>query len=242
MEKAAIINQLRKDILRQQVFKPGQTDPAGPDLGPIKYAFPNGSFPTGVIHEFISEKPESTAATFGFISGLLGALMVNEGICLCISMRRSIFPSGLKMFGIEPDRVIFVDVKKHTDALWVTEQALKCEGISAVIAEIPRMSFTESRRLQLAVEKSRVTGLMIRENTGSINTTACVARWKITSLPGKPEAGMPGVGFPRWQVELTRVRNGKSGSWETEWIRQSFNVITKTNEVIIPEKQHLKVG
>jgi protein ImuA len=242
MEKAEIINQLRKDILRLQGFKPLNTDVSGPDLGPIKNAFPNGIFPTGVIHEFVSEKAEGTAATFGFIGGLLAGLMRNEGVCMWVSMRRSLYPSALKMFGIEPDRVIFVDVQRQVDALWVMEQALKCEGLSAVIAEIPRMSFTASRRLQLAVEKSKVTGLIIRENTGSINTTACIARWRITSLPSKLEAGMPGVGFPRWYVELTRVRNGKSGSWETEWISQGFNVVTKPSVVAIPGEQHLKVG
>jgi protein ImuA len=242
MEKAEIINQLRKDIVRLQGFKPLNSNATGPDLGPIKHAFPNGIFPTGVIHEFVSEKAESTAATFGFIGGLLGGLMLNEGVCLWVSMRRSLFPSALKTFRIEPHRVIFVDVNRQVDALWVMEQALKCEGLSAVIGEIPRISFTESRRLQLAVEKSKVTGLIIRENAGSMNTTACVARWRITSLPSKLEAGMPGVGFPRWYVELTRVRNGKSGNWETEWISQRFNVVSKTNVVAIPGEQSLKVG
>lgn len=242
MEKAEIINQLRKDISRLQGFKPLNAAHKSPDLGPIKNAFPNGIFPTGVIHEFVSEKAEGTAATFGFIGGLLGGLMLNEGVCLWVSMRRSLFPAALKMFGIEPDRVIFVEVSRQIDALWVMEQALKCEGLTAAIAEVSRLSFTESRRLQLAVEKSKVTGLIIRETTGSINTTACIARWKITALPSKLETGMPGVGFPRWNVELSRVRNGKSGNWETEWIRQRFNVVTKTNVVVIPGEQNLKVG
>ena len=37
--------------------------------------------------------------------------------------------------------------------LWVIEEALKCEGLAAVIGEIKELSFTQSRRLQLAVEK-----------------------------------------------------------------------------------------
>jgi len=40
------------------------------------------------------------------------------------------------------------------------EEALKCESLSAVIAETPEISFTVSRRLQLAVEQNRVTSFI----------------------------------------------------------------------------------
>ena len=62
------------------------------------------------------------------------------------------------------------------------EEALKCDGIAAVVGEIQELSFTVSRRLQLAVEQSRVTGFILRNNPRNLNTTACVTRWKITPL------------------------------------------------------------
>ena len=86
------------------------------------------------------------------------------GACIWISAARKIFPPGLKAFGIEPDRVIFVDLKREKDVLWATEEVLKCEGLAAVASEIRELSFTVSRRLQLAVEKSRVTGFILRDN------------------------------------------------------------------------------
>ena len=36
---------------------------------------------------------------------------------------------------------------------------------------------------------------------------------------------MPGVGHPRWQVELLKVKNGKPGNWTVEWKKQSFKTI-----------------
>ena len=69
--------------------------------------------------------------------------------------------------------------------------------------------FKESRRLQLAAEQSRVTGFIIRHQPGLINTIACVSRWRISTLPSEPGEGLPGVGFPKWQVELLKVRNGR---------------------------------
>src|SRR5450631_649056 len=97
------------------------------------------------------------------------------------------------------------------------EEALKCEGLAAVAGEIPHIDFTASRRLQLAVEKSSVTGLLLRHRPRQLNTIACVARWQINPLPSELEDDLPGVGFPRWNVELLKVRNGKPGAWQMEW-------------------------
>jgi protein ImuA len=38
---------------------------------------------------------------------------------------------------------------------------------------------------------------------------------------------MPGVGFPRWNVNLLKVRNGKPGSWEIEWAENQFQEISQ---------------
>jgi protein ImuA len=224
--KNDIISRLRQDILLWEGFRPPQAGASGSfGLGPVEAAFPNGVFPTGAIHEFISTSPEDTAACGAFITGLVQTLLKNGGACLWVSYTRRIYPPALKLFGIDPDRVIFVDVPKQKDVLWVTEEALKCEGVAAVIAETKEMSFMESRRLQLAVETSHVTGFVLRKNVSKQNTTACVARWKVTHLPSQLEDGLPGVGFPRWQVELLKVRNGNPGTWTIEWSKRAFRHI-----------------
>jgi protein ImuA len=134
--------------------------------------------------------------------------MQQGGVCIWISTSRSLIPPALKSYGVDPDRIVFIDLKREQDILWTMEEALKCSSLSAVIQEIGEISFTEARRLQLVVEKSRVTGFILRENTRKLSTTACVARWKISSIPNELEDGMPGLGFPRWNVELLKVRNG----------------------------------
>jgi len=221
--KKDIISQLQKNILLLQGFIPpaaGTCNVVG--LGPVEAAFPNSVFPLGAIHEFVSAVPEHAAASGGFIAGLLQSLMQHGGACLWISVSRTIFPPALKAFGVEPDRVIFIDLKREKDVLWVMEEALKCEGLSAVIAELREISFTESRRLQLAVEQSRVTGFILRSDPRKLSATTSVARWKISPLPSEPKDGLPGIGFPRWQVELLKVRNGNPGSWQIEWSAGQF--------------------
>jgi len=224
--KQEIIDKLRGELLTWEGFKPpqpGKNNHFG--LGTLETAFPNGVFPTGAIHEFISSSPEDTAASGGFIAGLVQKLLSSGGACLWISYTRRIYPPALKLFGVDPDRVIFIDVPLQKDVLWVTEEALKCEGVATVICETKDLSFTESQRLQLAVEKSHVTGFVLRKDVRKMNTTACVARWQIRPVRSQLRMGMPGVGHPRWQVELLKVRNGKPGNWTVEWKRQSFQTI-----------------
>jgi protein ImuA len=151
--------------------------------------------------------------------------MQSGAACLGAGGGLTVYPPGLAAFGIEPDRVIFVDLKRDQDVLWVAEEALKCEGLAAVIAEVRGIDFTQSRRLQLAVEQSRVTGFILRTDPKKLTATACTARWKITPIPGELEGDMPGVGFPRWQVELLKVRNGNPGVWQLEWRENSFHTV-----------------
>lgn len=222
-EKQQTINQLRRDILSMQ----GHTPPATNNghtfgLGPIETAFPNGIFPVGAIHEFICEKPEHAAASGGFISGILGKLMTGGGACLWISRLRTVFPPALKVFGVKPDRIIFVSLPSEKDVLWAMEEALKCEGLAAVACELSQINFAQSRRLALAVEQSKVTGFVVISDFRKIEATASAARWRIKPLPSLLEKGMPGVGFPRWQVELLKVRNGRVGTFQLGWKAGSF--------------------
>lgn len=224
--KADIIASLQKEILSMQGYKAEGDDTAvNVGLGPIVRSFPNGIFPTGAIHELLTAAPEHTAASGGFIAGLLAALMQRGGACLWISTSRRFFPPALKAFGVEPHRFVFVDLLREKDVLWALEESLKCEGLAAVIADLAEISFTQSRRLQLITEKSGVTCFILRTDPRKLNQLASMARWRILPLPSQLEDDMPGVGFPRWQVELLKVRNGQTGKWTVEWATDRFVLI-----------------
>jgi protein ImuA len=220
--KADIIARLRRDILPLGGFRSAGHGHDVIDLGPINQAFPDGAFPLGAIHEFISSGIEDTAATSGFILGIISRLAQKGGLTLWISDSRTLFPPALLLFGVQPDNIIFLDLERELDCLWAAEEALKSEGLAAVVCEVQNLSFTASRRLQLAVEGSGITGFIFRKNPRKLTPTASIAQWKITSLPSETAEDMPGVGFPRWQVNLTKVRNGKPGSWQFEFAGKNF--------------------
>lgn len=231
VKQSEIVETLRTDILRLEGFRPSNSAPVDLGLGPLRNAFPNSTFPLGCVHEFLSSKSEDAAATKGFISGLLGALMGTSGTSLWISNTRNIFPPALKSFGIPPERFIFIDLHKESDVTWAMDEALKCRALTAVVGEMSELSFTASRRFQLAVEQSQVTGFLLRNSTKNVKTTACVSRWKITSLPSDPIEDLPGIGFPKWRVELLRIRNGRTGVWDIQWNKRGFKIIDGKNSV-----------
>lgn len=206
-----------------QGFRTGALDSARAfGLGPLEKAFPNGVFPTGTIHEFVCGAPEHRAASGGFIAGVLGQLMVGSGACLWISRGGIVFPPALSGFGVSPEQVIFVRLPRERDVLWAMGEALKCGGLAAVTCELSEISFSDFRRLQLAVEQSKVTGFVVINDPKKVGATTGAARWRITPLPIVLEKGMPGVGLPRWQVELLKVRGGNPGSFQLGWSAGRF--------------------
>ena len=240
LKKLNILSELQSDILRMQGFKPSGIQLENDGLGFMRDVFPNGSFPIGCVHEFLASQVEDAASTCGFMSGILSSLMRSQGAVLWISSTRKIFPPALKNFGIDPARFIFIDLQKEKDVLWAMEEALKCSALTAVVCEIQGIDFTASRRLQLAVEKSQVTGFIIRTNNKKPGPTACVSRWMISSLPSNGIDDLPGIGFPSWRVELLRMKNGKTGSWNIQWVNGKFAEVRERE--LAEHDQQLKAG
>jgi protein ImuA len=195
-------------------------------LGLINHSFPNGVFPFAALHEFICHNTEEAAAASGFVAGMLSPLMQKGGAAIWIGTRCRIFPPALHAFHLPPHQVIFLDVKKEKEVAWAMEEALRCNALAAVVGELPEMSFMASRRFQLAIEQSKVACFVLRVKPKNRATTA-VTRWQITPVVSKLEEGMPGVGYPRWQVNLLKVRNGKPGTWEVEWANGGFRHASK---------------
>jgi protein ImuA len=235
MRRAEIIEQLQKQIFVLEGSHKPQEEQKTIGLGKIEAAFPGKIFPCGAVHEMISLTSEDASSTNGFISVVLGKLMQKSGNCVWISNRRKIFPPALKAFGIDPERILFIDAYRMKDILWTIEESLKCDALTAVVGELSELSFNDSRRLQLAVEKSKVTGFIHRQQPRTINTVACVTRWKIKPIASGLQGKMPGIGFPRWDVELLKVRNGKPGKWLIEWSPQGLVYLS---EQITPPKTY----
>ena len=238
IEKRALAKELQAKINAIQGLGKLSGEPAIAQLSPFNSAFPSGSFPIGVIHEFVSYEPAHAASTNGFITAIAAKIIKEGGLCLWVGSKKDIFPLGVKHFGLEPDRIVFIHTQKHKDKLWIIEEALKCDALSIVISEMTALSFTESRRFQLAVERSGVTGFIHRFAPVVENAVACTTRWKIIPIPSHAIDGLPGIGSIAWDVQLLKVKNGRPNSWQVSWMNQRFIPISKQNISIPLYERH----
>jgi protein ImuA len=130
--------------------------------------------------------------------------------------------------GLDPARIVRTAAPHDDDILWVVVEGLRTAGIAAVIGEVGRLPMVAGRRLQLAAERSGVTALLLRRwRTGAeaaserARPSAAVTRWRVASIPSLPDPELnyePGIGTPRWRVELVRCRGAEAARviWDVE--------------------------
>jgi protein ImuA len=158
------------------------------------------------------------AAAALFAAGILAR--THGPILWCIN-RRDLFAPALAQAGLHPDRVIYAEAGSETAILACFEEGLRHGGLAGVVAEVARLPMTPSRRLQLAAETSGTIGIAIRrwrrpaEAADFGQPTASTTRWRVTALPAS-RLPVPGVGRPRWLVELIRARAGECADFELE--------------------------
>jgi protein ImuA len=165
------------------------------------------------LHEFAGGGAGTVdgAAAALFAAGI--AARTRGKVIWCLTRPDLFFPA-LAQVGLHPNRVIFVEADREEDVLASMEEALSFGGLGAVVAELVRLPMTASRRLQLAAEKSGSMGLVVRrwrrqtEASDFGQPTASTTRWRVSVMPSE-ELPVPGVGRPRWLLELMRVKAGE---------------------------------
>ena len=138
----------------------------------------------------------------------------------CVT-RPDLFAPALEQAGLSSNRVIYVEAGDEAGLLAAFEDGLRHGGFGAVVGEVAHLSMTVSRRLQLVAEDTGSLGLAVRrwrrqaEAADFGQPTAAATRWRVTALPSAP-LPVPGVGRPRWFVELIRCPAGACADFELE--------------------------
>jgi protein ImuA len=176
-------------------------------------------------------------AAAGFAALLLGRF-AKEGQVLWIGPEGDLFAPGLVELGLPPERLIVVRVRDRDARLWALEEALRCPGLVAALAEVDRLDLIRSRRLQLAAEAHGVTALLLRPSSARPVASVALTRWQVTSLASTTAARVgktrAGLGPPRWQLELFRCRGGRTGRWTIEWREEAWHEIADSVPLAAP--------
>jgi protein ImuA len=189
-----------------------------------------GGLQTGTLNDIVAADPRDAAAASAFACALairFGSARARGAfvwIVEDIGAREEglLYAPGLRLHGVDPARLILVRTLHVRDTLWVMEEALKCRGVSAVLAETwakaRDYSLTVSRRLALAARAGRTAGLLrhaAASGEADAITSAAATRFEIAarrSLP-RPAAGRgpPLPGAAAWGVRVVRMRAGAAG-------------------------------
>ena len=217
--KAALLDVLRARIgaIEHRGSGTGGVLPFGVDE--IDSALPWGGLPLGGLHEVVGG---ADGAAAGFCAALLGRLCANgadggRGVALwclhgsALSQAGGLYGPGLRVSGLDPDRVIVVRAGRETEVLWAMEEGLRCVRLAAVLGEARVPDLSASRRLQLAAEATRTTAFLLRRGRAGAGPTAALTRWRLTSAPSASRHRV------RWRAELIRCRGGRGGEWTIEW-------------------------
>jgi protein ImuA len=192
----------------------------------IDRSLPGGGLARGALHEIlgVGGDEEDGAVAAAFAAGVLGRLvMARDGLVLWCLPRPDLYGPGLAVHGLDPGRLVLVRVSRDAEILWAMEEGLHSPGIVAVVGEVGALPAVASRRLQLAAERSGATAFLLRRWREGGRAAreralpnAAMTRWRIAALPSRPVRDEPGVGHPRWRIELLRCRGGEPGCWEME--------------------------
>lgn len=181
---------------------------------------PRGGLALGALHEIAGGGNGAVdgAAAALFAAGIMAR---TTGKVLWCVTRRDLFAPALAQAGLHPDRVIYAEVGVEKSVLACFEEGLRHGGMVGVVGEVSKLSMAVSRRLQLVAETSGTLAIAIRrwrrmaEASDFGQSTASVTHWRISALQSSP-LPVPGVGRPRWLVELIGARVGECADFIVE--------------------------
>jgi protein ImuA len=163
---------------------------------------------------------DDAAATL-FVAGIAARFAASKKAEIFWALSRfDLYAPGLEQVGLGPDRIFYAQGLKDSAVLAMAEDALRDGSLACVIAEVKAADQTATRRLQLAAADGKTPMLLfrrhrLRERCPLISLSSAMTRWRIGCAPSEP-LPHPGIGRPRWSVELVRQRNGNPFSLELE--------------------------
>jgi len=198
----------------------------------IDRLLPAGGICRGTLVEWIGE-PASGVATLAFaVAGRLrGGAAGSAGPILVVDRRGRFHPPavmpwldgpvvGKPKVAAATGALVVVRPSRDEDELWAIDQALRCPGLTAVVAWPERVSSTSLRRWQLAARGSGTVGFLVRpvrarrepswaEARLNVSAVAALGRWRGgEDLPWAP--AVASLAVRRLRVSL------QEGPWACE--------------------------
>jgi len=175
----------RTDVLHRPATQPtGQIE--------LDQALPGGGLPIGAVTEIM------TPAGIGelrLVMPVLARLTREARYIAFVQPPHLPYPPALARYGVQLERVIAIRAAP-AQALWASEQALRCSAFGAVLLWPVALTDKETRRLQLAAEASNNLAIVYRPLSAAHMTSPAALRLRL-------HAGTP------LRIEIKKCRGGR---------------------------------
>ncbi len=146
-----------------------QPDALSTGFASLDLALPSKGWPVGQLNELICTQGGSGEWSLmqpAILSALAAVSNRRQPRLILVNPPHEPFLPAWYAAGISPSSIVRVDTCAHAQAqpraCWVTEQALHCSDVVAVLAWLPRAPADALRRLQLAASQSTILLFVIR--------------------------------------------------------------------------------
>lgn len=117
----------------------------------------------------------------------------------------------------DPKKLLIARASKQIDVLAVAEESLRSGAVSTVVAELTQpINLTAGRRLQLAAEAGKSTGVFIISDGAGSNATQ--TRWHCAPIFDETDSTLM-----MWK--LIKNKAGTLTNWKVRWDEQARRVI-----------------
>ena len=181
----------------------------------LDHRLAHGGLACRALHELAGASPalnDDAAATL-FLAGAAARFAASSGkAVLWVAGRSDLFAPGLEQAGLSPAAMLHAQGRDDAEVLALVEDGARHGSLAAIVGEVKRAGMTVTRRLQLAATDSGTPILLLRrwkkaDRCPFSALSAATTRWQIGCAPSR-SLEVPGVGRPRWSVELARQRGG----------------------------------
>ncbi len=147
---------------------------------------PDGGWPRAALTELLSARPGT--GEMRLLAPVLAGLTAHS-----LAPRHAIliappfvpYAPALGAAGIALDKLVWIDVQGN-DALWAAEQALRHDGVGAVLLWLPRVQATALRRLQVLAQDGSALAFLMRPASAAAQSSPAPLRLRCdpADVPG----------------------------------------------------------
>jgi protein ImuA len=135
---------------------------------------PGGGWPVGCATELL--QPQYSLTEAQLLLPAVSRLSNAQRQVLVIGAPHQPFLAGWRAWGISETHVLVVQPHTPAESLWVTEQAVRADGIGAVMAWLPHARPEQVRRLQACASGSDFPVFLMRPQEAALQSSATPLR------------------------------------------------------------------